>query len=308
MPQLSTLAAVDLGLQQLPARGRPRRRRPDLSARLAARAGAAGRGPDGRQAPGRGLPGARAGRAASLRRAACAGCHRRRCARWAPTPCGWPRTARSSWRDAEAALGFPIEVVAGREEARLIYLGVAHSLPSQRRQAPGDGHRRGFHRVHHRQRLQAAPAREPVHGLRELDVEVLSHRQDQQERAQAGRARRRAWSSRRSCGSSAPGTGDEAVGSSGTARTIGEILQARGWTDGSITPDGLERLRAQLLKAGDVARLDFPASSRTASGAAGRLRHPRVGVRRAEGPAHDPGGRRDAPGHPLRHAGALPPS
>ena len=50
----------------------------------------------------------------------------------------------------------------------------------------------------------------------------------------------------------------EAVGSSGTARTLGEILEASGWTDGSITPDGLERLRAQLLKAGDVARLDFP--------------------------------------------------
>ena len=32
-------------------------------------------------------------------------------------------------RKAEAALGFPIEIIAGREEARLIYLGAAHSLP-----------------------------------------------------------------------------------------------------------------------------------------------------------------------------------
>jgi exopolyphosphatase/guanosine-5'-triphosphate,3'-diphosphate pyrophosphatase len=30
---------------------------------------------------------------------------------------------------AEEALGFPIEVIAGREEARLIYVGVAHTLP-----------------------------------------------------------------------------------------------------------------------------------------------------------------------------------
>lgn len=30
---------------------------------------------------------------------------------------------------AEKVLGFPIEVIAGREEARLIYLGVAHTLP-----------------------------------------------------------------------------------------------------------------------------------------------------------------------------------
>ncbi|MET3246242.1 hypothetical protein ABIE53_002987 [Burkholderia sp. OAS925] len=32
--------------------------------------------------------------------------------------------------EAQAALGFPIEVIAGREEARLIYAGAAHSVPA----------------------------------------------------------------------------------------------------------------------------------------------------------------------------------
>jgi len=39
------------------------------------------------------------------------------------------RDTRDFLRRAESALGFPIEVVSGLEEARLIYLGAAHSLP-----------------------------------------------------------------------------------------------------------------------------------------------------------------------------------
>jgi exopolyphosphatase / guanosine-5'-triphosphate,3'-diphosphate pyrophosphatase len=39
------------------------------------------------------------------------------------------RNAAEFLRQAEAALGFPIDVISGHEEARLIYLGVAHVLP-----------------------------------------------------------------------------------------------------------------------------------------------------------------------------------
>jgi len=39
------------------------------------------------------------------------------------------RNTRDFLPRAEAALGFPIEVIAGREEARLIFSGVVHTLP-----------------------------------------------------------------------------------------------------------------------------------------------------------------------------------
>src|SRR5919106_2703477 len=40
------------------------------------------------------------------------------------------KNATQFLREARAVLGFPIEVISGREEARLIYVGVAHSLPA----------------------------------------------------------------------------------------------------------------------------------------------------------------------------------
>ena len=52
--------------------------------------------------------------------------------------------------DAQEALGFPIEVIAGVEEARLIYIGAAHEVPAVQ------GNRRyrwWVNRIHHRQRL-----------------------------------------------------------------------------------------------------------------------------------------------------------
>src|SRR4026208_2502694 len=46
------------------------------------------------------------------------------------------KNAGAFLKKAESALGFPIEVVAGREEARLIYLGVGDHLPSSDEKRP----------------------------------------------------------------------------------------------------------------------------------------------------------------------------
>src|SRR5574343_1097795 len=44
------------------------------------------------------------------------------------------KNAHSFLARAEEALGFPIEIIAGREEARLIYIGAVHSLPASDQQ------------------------------------------------------------------------------------------------------------------------------------------------------------------------------
>ncbi len=46
---------------------------------------------------------------------------------------------------ARDALGHPVEIVAGREEARLIYAGVSQSLPAESGNRAGGGHRRRQH-------------------------------------------------------------------------------------------------------------------------------------------------------------------
>jgi exopolyphosphatase/guanosine-5'-triphosphate,3'-diphosphate pyrophosphatase len=48
-----------------------------------------------------------------------------------------------------------------------------------------------------------------------------------------------------------------AVGSSGSARALAQVLQLSGYAASGITPDGLEKLRAQLIRAGDIARLNI---------------------------------------------------
>ncbi|MDH4216605.1 MAG: exopolyphosphatase [Gallionella sp.] len=156
---------------------------------------------------------------------------------------------------AEHTLGFPIEVIAGREEARLIYLGVAHGLP----QASGN-------------RLVmdiGGGSTEFIigNGLTPLKLESLymgcvsyssrffaDGKISKQNLKQAELAARVEL---QTIVADYKGQWQQALGSSGTVKAIAEILELNGYCENGITRDGLEKLRAHLLKAGDVQQLDL---------------------------------------------------
>lgn len=155
--------------------------------------------------------------------------------------------------EAEQVLGFPIEVIAGREEARLIYMGVAHGLPQSDDQLLvmdiGGG------------------STEFIigHGLTPLKLESLymgcvsfSSRyfpMGKITKNNLARAELAARSELQNIVADYKGQWQKAIGSSGTAKAIAEILELNGWSRSGITREGLDLFRAHLLKVGDVHKL-----------------------------------------------------
>lgn len=162
---------------------------------------------------------------------------------------------------AEAALGNPIEVVSGREEARLIYLGVAHAQPpkpDQRRLVIdiGGGSTefiigRGFHTLE-RESLQAgciASTRRFFPGGK------LSKKRWKDALTDIGAEFQQFANLYRALG------WHEAIGSSGTHKSIGEICAAMKLTKGAITAEALPVVREELLKAKRIEDIELPGLS-----------------------------------------------
>ncbi|MCX7896291.1 MAG: exopolyphosphatase [Rhodocyclaceae bacterium] len=160
---------------------------------------------------------------------------------------------------AESVLGFPIEVISGLEEARLIYLGVAHTLPHRRRRRLvvdiGGGSTefiigQGFEP----KALESLYMGCVSYSMRffpggEIDKKsmreaILAARREIEAIAENFHAL--GW--------------EEAIGSAGSIRAIRDILEETGWSPaGTITAEGLARLKNQLLRAGRVERALLPA-------------------------------------------------
>ena len=162
---------------------------------------------------------------------------------------------------AESALGHSIEVVSGREEARLVYLGVAHAQPPKPDDLRlvidiGGGSTEciigtGFDALE-RESLQAgcvastrrffADGKLSKRRWRDALIEVTAEFQQF-----AGIYRQLGW--------------DEALGSSGTNKAIGAICAAMKLTQGEITVDALAQVRERMLKASRIDAIDLPALS-----------------------------------------------
>ncbi len=156
---------------------------------------------------------------------------------------------------ARAALGHPIEVISGREEARLIYAGVAHLQPSDETRLVIDIGGRSTEMILGQGRVPQtaesfrigcvslsqrffAGGEITAQGFRAAQVAAGAELEEALQPFA-----RRLW--------------DTALGSSGTAGAVAQVLQAAKVTDGRITAEGLRWMIEQCLAARHSDRIEL---------------------------------------------------
>ena len=150
-------------------------------------------------------------------------------------------------REARAALGFPIEVISGREEARLIYLGVAHALPvsTQKRLVIDVGG--GSTEIIIGTGLEPVLTESLYMGCVSYSLKYFPDGKIEKPRMKAAELAARQELAALAKGYRESGW-QEAVGSSGTARAIESILRENEFAAEGITREGLDRLKSLLIK------------------------------------------------------------
>lgn len=167
------------------------------------------------------------------------------------------RNSQQVLRQASAALGHHIDIIPGREEARLIYLGVSHGIagaPARRLVVDIGGGSTEF---------IIGDAFDPVSvhsmymGCVGFTMQFfadgkISRKRMKHAKLAAGlelqpvekRLRNVGW--------------DRAIGASGTIRSVAAILNEAGWAHGTITMEGLAQLEQAMLTAGRLEQLELP--------------------------------------------------
>jgi len=159
-------------------------------------------------------------------------------------------------RRAESALGHPIEVISGREEARLIYAGVAHLQPSDTPRLVIDIGGRSTEMILG-QGVRPIRAESFAVGCVSLSMQ---HFGDGRLTAARFRAAQVAAGAEleEALATFAPGHWREALGSSGTIGAVSQALAAQGRDEGAITAANLQWLIERCLRVGHVDRIEWP--------------------------------------------------
>ncbi|MGD9896137.1 MAG: exopolyphosphatase [Candidatus Methylacidiphilaceae bacterium] len=168
------------------------------------------------------------------------------------------RNAEEFIRKAERAIGHPIDVISGHEEARLIYLGVAHGTEDDGRLRLvvdiGGGSTElilGRGLVPNRMeslfmgcvsmsRVYFSDGAITPSRMRRAELEALRELEPI-----AATFRSAGWG--------------RAIGSSGTILAVLEIAQAQGWSTNGITAGALKKIEKIVAEAGRVEKLPFSA-------------------------------------------------
>ena len=168
------------------------------------------------------------------------------------------RTAKNSKKfikKAEKILGCPIDIIAGREEARLIYLGVAHTLSDNARRLVidigggstelilGEKFKPILTESLHMGCLNYQQKFFPKGKITKKGFEKAEMSARQQIQNIETIYKKKGW--------------DEVVGSSGTIRAIEQIIIATGLHNEGITLDALNSLKEKTLKYKNSEDLDF---------------------------------------------------
>ena len=157
-------------------------------------------------------------------------------------------------QQAETALGHPIEIIAGREEARIIYLGVAHNsadVAEQRLVIDIGGGSTEFIIGHLFTPLMMESLYMGCVGMSQAhfaDGKITEKQMNAAElqAAQEVEAIQTPYSR--------VGWG-HVLGASGSILAVREVVRGNGWSDDGITADSLKRLRAELIRRGSVDKL-----------------------------------------------------
>ncbi len=157
-------------------------------------------------------------------------------------------------KEAEEVVGYPIEVIAGVEEARMIYLGVSHSLANSAKKnlvvdIGGGSTEIIVGRHFEPQRMESlhmgcVSFSQLYFGDGEITpqrIETARLAAHLELQPHAQKYRRGRWS--------------QAIGASGTIRAVREIVLANGWSKQGIHYDALIKLVQQFRDSGHIERL-----------------------------------------------------